>query len=274
MYRIAIMNRLLIAACTILAACQCGRTDLEARLALEVPPLLDGEVCRYRVLAGGDSIGTYTSSLFHDWLEPGLDDEEPQPVFALILVTRTTTGNVPVADSSLLYVHRHNLAPRSSFRFIRTGNALSTTAANYSVHSVAVSGYASGQEVQRLLPVGNRTFDIDGVILLGRALRLETRKPIRISVINPMGPPFGGVTYDADFTWLGDELITVPAGVFDCRRVRLSMGEEKLDLWYERAGTKRLVRYTTSGSGITVEMLPPAPIPKTAAVSSEYRTER
>lgn len=244
----------------LLIACQCGRTDFEARVALVVPPLPDGEICHYRVMAGNDSIGTYTSFLYHDWLDPGLEDEEPQPVYALILVTRTTTGNVPVTDSSLLYVYRQNLTPRSSFRFIRTGNALTTTAVNYSAYSAAVSGYASGQEVQRLFPVGPRTFDIDGLVLLGRAIRLETKKPVRISVINPMGPPFGGTVQDAEFTWMGDELITVPAGVFDCRRLRLSLGDEQLDLWYERTGTKRLVRYTTLTSGISVELLPTAPL--------------
>ncbi len=241
-----------------LLSCQCGRTDLEARLNLSLPPLPDGEVNHYRVRALDDSIGTYTTMIKYDWLQPAKPDEEPLPVYMVVLVTRTRTGNVPVTDSSFLHVRRDNLTPRSSFRFIWTGPALATTAANYGTQSVAVSSFAAGEERRQLFPITAKTYDIDGLVLLGRALKLEPKKPARLTVINPMGPPFGGAMYEAEFHLAGDEQISVPAGVFDCCRLELSMGEEQIDLWYEKAGTRRLVRFVAKGSGITIELLPPS----------------
>jgi len=253
------MKKTVLFFCVLLmAACQCGRTDFEARPVLKMPPLPDGETNRYRIMVRSDSAGTYTTTLRYDFLAPGSPDEEPLPVYALVLVTQMKTGNVPVVDSSLVYMHRSNLAPRSSFRFIRTGEAMRTTAANYSVHSVAVSSFGADEQKQQLFPTSVRTFDIDQVAFLGRALKFEPDKPIRITVVNPMGPPFGGAVHEARLKWAGDEEISVPAGDFDCRRVRLTMGGDEIDLWYEKAGTKRLVRYLTPGSGIAIELLPSA----------------
>lgn len=261
-------KRLLCLCLLVLAAGRCGRTDVETKLNIALPPLPDGEVNQYRVRVVNDSIGILTATLHHDWLEPASEAEEPLPVFALVLVTRTMTGKVPTTDSSLLHVRRSDLAPRSSFRFIRTGSALSTTACNYGTGSVAVSSYASGEEKQRLLPTSARTYDIDELTLLGRALKLEPKKPASIAVINPMGPPLGGTMYAAEFRWAGDEEVTVPAGTFDCRKVQLLIGQGQIELWYEKAGTQRLVRYLAAGSGMVIDLLPPsAPILGTVPVS-------
>jgi len=244
----------------LLAAMTCGRTDFQARIALEVPPIPDGEVSHYRVLARSDAIGTYTTLVRHDWLG---DDE--MPVFGIAVVMRTMTGQVPTTDSSVVLVKRTNLSPRSSFRFIRTGAALSTTAANYSDKSVAVSSYLAGEEKQRLLPVTARTFDIDELTFLGRALRFDKSKPIKIKVVNPMGPPPGGGVFDAEFELKGDEMVTVPAGSFDCRKLLLRLMDEQkaalaeIELWYEKYGTGRLIKYRAEGSGLTIELLPAPP---------------
>jgi hypothetical protein len=242
----------------LLAAMTCGRTDFQARLALEIPPIPDGEVCNYRVLARNDSVGSYTTLVRHDWL-----GDEELPVFGLMVVMRIATGKVATTDSSVVLVRRNNLLPRSSFRFIRTGAALSTTAANYSDKSVAVSSYIAGEEKQRLLPVSTRTFDIDQLTFLGRSLKFDKNKPVKITVINTMGPPAGGGVLDAEFTLLGDEMVTVPAGTYDCRRVMLKAMGAEIELCYEKYGTGRLVRYRAEGAGMTIELLPAPPEPVT-----------
>jgi hypothetical protein len=237
-----------------LLACQCGRTDFQARVAVDVPPIPDGEACYYRVLALSDSIGSYATFVRHDWL-----GEDKVPVFDLIVVMRTATGKVPTTDSSFLYVRRNDLLPRSSFRFIRTGAALSTTAATYSATSVAVSGYVSGQEQQRLFPVTTRTFDIDQLTFLGRSLKFDKRKPVKVAVVNPMGPPAGGVVMEAEFAPSGDESVTVPAGTFDCRKLTFRALDAEIELWYEKYGTSRLVKYRAPSTGMTIELMPRAP---------------
>jgi len=242
----------------LLAATTCGRTDFQARIALNVPPIPDGEVCNYRVLARTDSIGTYTALVRQDWL-----GDEELPVFGVAVVMRTATGQVPTTDSSVVLVRRSNLLPRSSFRFIRTGAALSTTAANYSDKSVAISSYLAGEEKQRLLPVTARTFDIDELTFLGRSLRFDKTKPVKITVVNPMGPPPGGASFEAEFLLKGDEMVSVPAGSFDCRKLMLKAMDMEIELWYEKYGTGRLVKYRAEAAGLTIELLPTPPEPVT-----------
>ncbi len=242
----------------LLAAMTCGRTDFQARVTLDIPPVPDGEVCHYRVLARADSVGTYTSLVRHDWL-----GDEELPVYGLMVVLRLTTGKVATTDSSVVLVRRTNLLPRSSFRFIRTGAALSTTAANYSDKAVAVSSYLAGEEMQRLLPLSARTFDIDELTFLGRALKFEKNKPVKVAVINTMGPPAGGAVIDAEFRPAGSEMVTVPAGSYDCRKVLLKAMDTEIELCYEKYGTGRLIRYRAEGAGITFELLPGLPEPVT-----------
>lgn len=243
------LRRSWISCLLVLAVIHCGRTDFEAKLILSIPRLVDGETSTYRVSARGDSVGTYTTSLRHAIVNEA-------PAYELTLITRTATGAVETIDSALVYTSRTDLTPLSSFRFVKTGSALFTTAANYSRRSVAVSAYASGEEKQKLLPYEPRTFDIDQLTFLGRALKFEPGKPVKINIINTMGPPLGGAVVGAAFVFKGDETITVPAGVFDCRKLVLRRPGGNVELWYETAPAKRLIRYRATGSGVTMELLP------------------
>ncbi|MBN2537862.1 hypothetical protein JXB37_06260, partial [candidate division WOR-3 bacterium] len=222
-------------------------------LELRLPPIPNGEVCTYRVLAGGDSVGTYETVVVHDWVRES-------PAFALMNVMRTRTGGVSSTDSSLMQVSRARLAPFNAFRFVRTGEALVTTAVNYGEESAAVSAFTSaGDEQQRMLPRDSLTFDTDQLVLLGRALKPAPDRQFAVKAVNPMGPPLGGTLLPAVFQYGGDESVFVPAGSFDCRKVVLLAGENEIFLWYEKAGTGRLVRYEAPDAGLAMELLPPGP---------------
>ena len=177
----------------------------------------------------------------------------------LVLVTRTNAGNIETSDSSLVFMRRSDLKPLTSFRFVKTGSALNTTAANYGENSIAISTWThSGEEKQRLLPTGPKTFDTDQLTFIGRGLKLDPDHPAVINVVDPMGPPVGGTIHRGEFRIRADETVTVPAGTFACRRFTLNVAENEVELWYERAGTGRLVLYRAGSSGVTIELLPGA----------------
>ncbi len=245
-------KKLLFIGLLLLVACQCGTKDFDEKLSIILPPIPDGEVNHYRIATPKGPIGEFITFLRHDWIDE-------LPVYVLVLVTHTNTGNVEISDSSLVFMRRSDLKPLTSFRFVKTGSAMSTTAANYGENSIAISTWThSGEEKQRLLPTGPKTFDTDQLTFIGRGLKLDPDRPAVINVVDPMGPPAGGTIHRGEFRIRADETVTVPAGTFACRRFTLSVAENEVDLWYERAGTGRLVLYRANGSGITIELLPGA----------------
>lgn len=233
-----------------MAACTCGKKDFAEKPPLTLPPIPDGEVAVYRVMAGDDSIGTYTTLFAHDWLKE-------EPAYALVLMTRARMGNIQTMDSSVVFVRRKDLSPLSSFRFVRKGENLVTTAANYGEKSIAISTWGNQGEKQRLLPVGPRTYDTDQLTLVGRSIKVEPGKPQLVDIISPMGPPPGGAVLGGEFAFMGTETVTVPAGVFECRKLSLAVGESMVELWYEKAGTGRMVLYRSPQ--VAMELLPAAP---------------
>ncbi|MFO7675726.1 MAG: DUF3108 domain-containing protein [bacterium] len=233
----------------VVLAAGCGTRDLTEKVSVSLPPVADGEVSTYRIVTPAGEAGTLVTAVHHDW-------HEKTPVYRLTVTARTLTGAVETTDSSLVVMRQVDLRPVVSYRFIRTGGALLTTAANYGEGSIAVSTWMhTGQEHQRLLPTDVRSFDTDQLTFLGRALRPRPGRPVKLTVIEPLGPPPGGNLRPGEFEALPDEEVTVPAGRFDCRKLALTVGDSRLELWYEKSGAGRLVRYSAVGTDIILELL-------------------
>jgi hypothetical protein len=236
--------------------CVCGKADLSKFARIEVPPVPDGEVTEYQVLVQDEQIGFYTMTTHQV-------DFRGTPVWRFDLVSKTVQGNIPTIDSSTVFVTRDSMRPLSAFRFIRTGAALVTTAASYVPGSVAIATYTPQGEKQRMLPIGPFSYDADQLTALGRAIRLPTTgKPIDIQVVNPMGPPTGGAVFDGKIGVAGEGTVTVPAGTFDCDKLILNAGPHVIALWYEKTGSRRMIRYAAPGGSMIMELLPPGSIPR------------
>jgi hypothetical protein len=231
-------------------ACFCGKANLEKGARVVVPPLPDGEVNEYQILTDGEPNGTFT-------MTTNRTEFRDKPAFRLILVARTISGNIPTVDSSVVFVTRDSLVPLTSFRFVRTGNAMVTTAANYTGSTVAISTFTQQEEKQRALPFGPGTYDSDQLTFLGRAIQLPTNKPVDIKAVSPMGPPFGGAVMEGKIGAVSDQAVTVPAGTFDCYKLVLNLGPHIVAMCYEKAGSHRMIRYETAGGGLVMELAQP-----------------
>lgn len=243
---------LLMLAVAALAAVNCGRTGPAAgmRFTGYVPP--DGEVCEYRILTAGQPNGSMTTMVQH--IQFG-----DAPAYRFDIIARTRDGAVETTDSSVVFASRDSLTPRTAFRFVRTGGELVTTAANYVDSSVAVSTYAQGKEKQQLLPFGPRTYDADQLNVLGRFIQVVGRRPVDISVISPIGPPFGGSVMPGKIGAAGDESVRVPAGTFDCYRLIYTVGQQSVAVWYEKAGAHRMVKYDAGNGERELELVSSRP---------------
>jgi hypothetical protein len=227
----------------------CGTTTVGKGRIIVLPPIPDGEVSRYQMLLNGAPNGTLTSIVTQTVFKE-------QPAWRLDIIAQTAAGGLPSTDSSAVYLTRDSLVPLSSFRFVRTGNALIATAANYIKEGVAVTTWSAGEEQQRMLPRTGWSYDTDQLTFLCRALRLPEGRPVSIQVVSPMGPPSGGIVFEGKVGLMSDAQVTVPAGTFDCTRVLLNIGPHVVQVWYEKTGARRMVRYEQTGTGIELELLP------------------
>lgn len=231
----------------------CGRTGPGRDLRLTVPPIPDGETSRYVLRAGDQPIGTtlviLSAGVFRD-----------RPAWRFELITLTSSSGIATTDSSIVFVSRDSLRPLSSFRFLKVGPALTTTAVNYVREAAAITTFAAGEETQRLLPFDRLTYDTEELLFLfGRAIVLTKGRPVEFKAVSPMGPPAGGGLFACRAELLGEETVTVPAGTFDCRKVLFNIGPQPYLGWFEKAGPQRLVRYETPAGEVTriAELLPP-----------------
>ena len=233
----------------------CGKTTVGKGRIIVMPPIPDGEVSQYVMLANGEQNGVFLMAAFRDTFKN-------QAAWRLELTARTVNGGIPTVDSSIVFVTRDSLFPLTSFRFVKTGNAMVATAANYLVDGVAVSTWSAQDEKQRMLPRSTQSFDADQLTFLCRALRPPQDRPVNIDVVSPMGPPDGGIVFEGKVGAPGDQSVTVPAGTFDCARIVLNVGPHVIMLWYEKTGSRRLVRYEQMGAGMVMELVGTQVVPR------------
>ena len=233
----------------------CGKTTVGKGRIIVMPPIPNGEVSQYVMLANGEQNGTFLMAAFQDSFNK-------QAAWRLHLTARTVNGGIPTVDSSIVFVTRDSLLPLTSFRFVKTGNAMVSTAANYLMDGVAVSTWSAQNEIQRMLPRSTQSFDADQLTFLCRALRPPQDRPVNIDVVSPMGPPDGGIVFEGKIGAASDQQVTVPAGTFDCARVVLNVGPHVIMLWYEKTGSRRLVRYEQMGAGMVMELVGTQVVPQ------------
>ncbi len=78
---------------------------------------------------------------------------------------------------------------------------------------------------------------------------------VLVRSLTPQGPNLA----PAEIGYQGDETISGSFGTIDCRRISLKVGESEVDLWYEKAGTGRLIRYQAPESSVVMELIPANP---------------
>jgi hypothetical protein len=230
----------------------CGRAGPGSGMKAAAPVLPDGEVTEYVMLSAGRHVGEFSMTIQHVAFRE-------VPAYRLDRVAKTRDGAIETNDSSLVFVTRDGMVPLTSFRFIKTDGAMTTTAANYGDSAVAVSVYAQGGEQQQMLQFGPRTYDADELPMLGRVIQVHGRRPVDIRIVSPMGPPPGGAVLEGRLSSAGEETVLVPAGSFSCDKLLFEFGRQKISVWYEKTGAHRMVRYMVGNGGLDMQLLASRP---------------
>ncbi|MEO0079377.1 MAG: DUF3108 domain-containing protein [candidate division WOR-3 bacterium] len=247
--RIALSTLLSLLTAALFNCGQTGQTTIGRPYQISVPPIPDGELLTYRVTTQGEETGRMVTRVRRSrFLEI--------PALEFITVTQVLSGSVTRRDSAVVYATPDSLIPIGSFHFQWVGNAFTTTAAKYQPGSVGVSTWTPQQgEMQRPIPLAIRSYDIDQLILLGRAFQVAQGKGAEIAFVIPLSSPLGGVVRTAKVTAKPDETVTVPAGTFECNHLSIQMGEAETELWLEKGPTRRPVKYQGPGQAFVMELI-------------------
>jgi len=256
------MKRYAVLLCSVsLLACFCGKG--EPALKLETLEWNE-ETSHYVVTVEGEVAGTSFTTIVPR-------THEDRPILEIASMTEVGSESGSTRDSSWLVVRREDLKPVHAFRTVATegGNLWSET--SYSDEEAAVQAMTPVGAKSIELPLEKRTFDNDEVTTLLRALQLDEEEDVEMEVVVGLA----GAVIPVSLTLMGNEVITVPAGVFETRRIQMGIAGQFVDLWYEQAGRRRLVRYEAPGSQLVMELTEtPVPNPSGEPSNAESKPPR
>ncbi|MCC7204934.1 MAG: DUF3108 domain-containing protein [Phycisphaeraceae bacterium] len=141
-------------------------------------------------------------------------------------------------------------AERESFRPIRgvTRNTMGEFTADYTAQNVSLKiRGADGREKTQQVPVQGPVFDNEQTLYLIRRLPLAEAYSTKFMIFTVQGASI----VECDIDVLGKDTVSVPAGTFDCYKVKLSIKSGQMvalthTLWFSADEHKYLVKYDAS----------------------------
>ncbi len=215
-------------------------------LKLSPPEWTDNEVTHYQVLVQGEPSGFHTLTL-------NLGKSDGIETIELTALTEVTapTGE-KTRDSSWLRMRRDNLRPICSMRALVAGAQTLGSEITYTKDKASIKAMTPMGDKSLDIPVGPTDFDNDQVTTLLRAVVLKPDEEMELKVVVGLG----GTTVPVKVKTLGTDKVTVPAGEFECNKLQMSLAGQTLNIWYETAGQKRMVKYEAAGAALMMELMP------------------
>lgn len=203
-----------------------------------------GETNKYRILIDTAVTGSY-------WLiyKPV---SEPEGVIELQSITEITQSGSVSRDSTVLVLRQDNLKPISSSKTILSGGATITSFITYGKNKASIKAKLPQGEKATDIPININTYDNDQVTTILRAVELKSGEEREINVV--IG--FSGTSVPVKIKSDAQEKVLIPAGEFDCDKYTLTVVGRTIDVWYEKAATKRMVKYFDAQANMTMELLP------------------
>ena len=243
------MRRLISRFCTlrsafyvVLIALACRTAPPPGVAALDWPAT---EKCVYSLAVDSAPVGVYSvairslDTLGHAALE-----------IASLTVLQTPAGLA--SDSAVVLARRAGLAPLRSRRTVSAPSGTARASVTWAGGRAAMLVEKPEETLSVSLRVDRRTFDNDQLTTLLRVLDVPPETTVALQALSGMAT----IAIPVRVQSLPDERAVVPAGDFLCRRLRMTVLGRDIDLWYEPAGTRRMVRYLDSSARLVMELLP------------------
>jgi|GEM_PF-1312588 len=229
-------------------------------LKLAPPEWTDNEINHYRILAQGKQIGSHILSM-------KLGKSDNIETIELNSWTHVKSKAGESQDSSWLVVRRDNLRPIHGFRALQTGGQNLRAEVIYKKDKASIKAKTPIGDKLLDIPIGPTYFDNDEMTTLLRALVLKTDGETKLDVVVGLG----GSSAPVRLKMMGTEKLEHQAGSFECNKLQMNLAGQTINLWYEKTGMKRLVRYEAPSSGLVMELMPVPENEKRAQVEQKLK---
>ncbi len=213
--------------------------------ALRLSPQKWNETNTYQILTDTTVSGKY-QLIYRTFEEAG---EEKIELYSL---TEIMQGNAVSTDSTRLVIKADDLRPLLSDKVIFTSGTSLSSVTIYGKNKAEVKAKLPQGEKSADIPININTYDNDQVTTILRAIELKPDEEKEINVV--IG--FSGTTVPVKIKSSGEEKIIVSAGEFDCHKYTITVVGRMIDVWYEKADAKRMVKYFDAQANMTMELMP------------------
>lgn len=205
----------------------------------------DNELCQYQVVIAQQVVGTYTTTI-------KLNKMDEVSVVEVNAVTDVKIANEQSRDIATVVFRQDNFQPISATREITSQGAKYSSIIKYSKDKALIKISTPAGEKSVDVPITANHFDNDEVTTLLRAVDLKQDENKEISVVTGLG----GTAIPVKIKSLGLEKITVPAGEFECNKYEMNLVNRTVELWYEKAGARRMIKYFDVASDMAMHLMP------------------
>ncbi len=200
------------------------------------------EINQYRLMINNAIVGSY--KLIYKSIS--------EPVIEIQAVTEIKQAASISQDSVVLLLRPNNLKPISSSKTLSTSGTIIKSEIKYHNKKASIKARLPQGEKSIDIPININTYDNDQVTTILRAIELNPNDEREINVVIGLS----GTTVPLKIKLVGEDKIKVPAGEFDCNKYNLSVVGRNIDIWYEKALTKRMVKYADAQANMIMELLP------------------
>jgi hypothetical protein len=154
--------------------------------------------------------------------------------------TITDKDAISGLDQTLeMQIDAATLAPLGETKSIHTANSDVQLTTQYQNGTLSIQAVVDGQNKTASLDVPANAVDNDQLLMTLRALPFAQGTMATYVVIVAQN----ALKVDTTVTVQGQEMITVPAGDFECWRVEIAAGQTKQKAWYQVAAPNMLIQY-------------------------------
>lgn len=237
------MRTALLTALLLPAIAGCPKPAAPVGLKLDPPAWAEQEIDQYAVIVADDTVGTHL-------VQVRRTEFEGVPALNLVIETMVAAGGTDSHDSAWTMLRLDNLRPIRSVRSIANTDFKLSVDVSYSDDSARALAMTPNGPQRTGIPLEPLDYDNDQLTTLIRALPLTAAEPVAFNTVIGVG----GTKVPAEVTLIGNETVTVAAGTFDCRHVRLAIAGQSIDIWYETAGLRRMVSYAAPVADLRMEL--------------------
>jgi hypothetical protein len=203
------------------------------------------EVNKYQIVVDTTPSGSYV-------LTNKLGQLGKESIIELSAVTKVKGINGESRDSSTMILRKDNLKPIKSTKIIFSRGVTLSSEITYAKNKASIKAKLPQGDKSIDIPISVNSFDNDEVTTLLSAIELKPGEEKELSAVVGLS----GASIPIKVKGIGEEKIKVPAGEFECNKYEMSVVGRTIDLWYEKAGLKRMIKYFDAQSDMAMVLMP------------------